>query len=197
MEWRGLACSELEGVTATSSNNAWAVGNCSTAAGVRTLIEHWNGTKWRLVPSPNFNGVNIAGPNYLTSVTATSGSSAWAVGTYMWASPDSFQGLILHWNGKVWARSAVQSVASDSRLYGITSIPDGQAWAVGYCDDGTGTARQWLIWHFSGNVWHLRISPPRSSNYDLSSVGATSPGDVWAMGGIWNSAGSQMLALHF
>jgi hypothetical protein len=112
------------------------------------------------------------------------------------ASPDCFQSLILHWNGSVWARSAVQPVASDSRLYSITSIPDGQAWAVGYCDDGRGTMRQWLIWHFSA-MSGISESHPPSSNYYLTSVDATGPSDVWALGGIWNSAGSQILALHF
>ena len=37
----------LHGVAATSSTNAWAVGDYSTPAGQpRTLILHWNGTNW-------------------------------------------------------------------------------------------------------------------------------------------------------
>jgi hypothetical protein len=36
-------------VAATSTTNAWAVGNTSAADGTnpKTLIAHWNGTTWK------------------------------------------------------------------------------------------------------------------------------------------------------
>src|SRR5215471_16759378 len=69
----------LFGVAATSAGDAWAVGcagNCFQGfGGIKTLILHWNGTAWTRVPSPS-PGVGSA----LSSVTAVSATSAWAVG---------------------------------------------------------------------------------------------------------------------
>jgi hypothetical protein len=45
--------SSLSGIAATSGSNAWAVGFTGDGAGgASTLIEHWNGSCWRQVPSP-------------------------------------------------------------------------------------------------------------------------------------------------
>jgi hypothetical protein len=44
----------LAGVSAVSPSDAWAVGHADYRHGARKLlIEHWNGTRWRLVRVPN------------------------------------------------------------------------------------------------------------------------------------------------
>jgi len=44
----------LYGVSAVASNDVWAVGFYQVQAGMAsTLIEHWDGTQWSIVPSPN------------------------------------------------------------------------------------------------------------------------------------------------
>ncbi len=88
----------LQGVTATSADNAWAVGYYQlSGAGFYTLILHWNGRFWHAQPSPDPAGDN----DFLIGVAATSADSAWAVG----GSVDELnqqQGLVLHWNGTSW-----------------------------------------------------------------------------------------------
>jgi hypothetical protein len=44
----------LKGETAMSTSDVWAVGDyyCSNGYPSRTLIEHWDGTQWSVVPSP-------------------------------------------------------------------------------------------------------------------------------------------------
>jgi len=68
-------------VAAVSANNSWAAGYYFNSGGIpRTLIEHWNGTSWKVVPSPN------VGPNdnLLNGVARIPGSSnVWAVGYYI------------------------------------------------------------------------------------------------------------------
>ena len=59
-------------------------------AGSLTLIEHWNGTAWTQVPSPNPSGDNV-----LDGVAATSASNAWAVGFYSPSGP-TLQALAFH-----------------------------------------------------------------------------------------------------
>ena len=69
----------LYGVTAISATNAWAVGDYSGDNGVeRTLIEHWNGTAWKQVPSPNVKGAL----NVLSGVAATSSANVLPIGHY-------------------------------------------------------------------------------------------------------------------
>src|SRR5207248_3662420 len=71
----------LEGVTCVSGSDCWAVGYyVSDPVGYsQTLIEHWNGTSWSVVPSPNTSATQH---NQLASVTCVSTSDCWAVGQY-------------------------------------------------------------------------------------------------------------------
>src|SRR5205823_2852052 len=82
---------ELRGVAATSSTNAWAVGSYYNGTAELTLVEHWNGTAWKVQPSPNPGGTGLNNHNFLYGVAATSATNSWAVGS-----------VILHWNGKAW-----------------------------------------------------------------------------------------------
>jgi hypothetical protein len=75
----------LEGVTITSARNAWAVGFRGTTGGDQTLVLRWNGTKWRVVSSPDPGQAND-----LFGVVASGPGNAWAVGRNV------AQALILH-----------------------------------------------------------------------------------------------------
>lgn len=64
--------SSLHAVAAHSATDVWAVGYASGT----TLIEHWNGTRWSLVSSPN-----PAGYDRLSGVAVVPGSTqVWAEG---------------------------------------------------------------------------------------------------------------------
>src|SRR5437762_3576748 len=65
---------------------------------VRTLIEHWDGIAWSVVPSPNVSGLDRT----LTGVAAVSANDVWAVGYYHNANY-VVQTLIEHWNGSAWS----------------------------------------------------------------------------------------------
>src|SRR5438105_12938109 len=70
----------LLGVTCVSASDCWAVGSYVAGSGApRTLIEHWDGTAWAIVPSPNTSLPN----NVLSGVTCVSWSDCWAVGYYI------------------------------------------------------------------------------------------------------------------
>lgn len=49
----GSGENNLLGVTAVSAKNIWAVGYYIGTP--KTLIEHWNGTSWIVVPSPSLD----------------------------------------------------------------------------------------------------------------------------------------------
>jgi hypothetical protein len=81
-------------VAESSAANAWAVGWTGATVG-RTLIDHWNGKSWKVLPSPNPPSGYL---NQLWAASATSRGNIWAVGT-----TDYAQTLIVFWNGSAWS----------------------------------------------------------------------------------------------
>src|SRR6266480_2517614 len=91
---------ELHGVSAAVDNDAWAVGTAytdNTFTRSRTLIEHWDGTHWSVVQSPNTS----ASINILEAIAAVTANDVWAVGIGITGS--STTPLIEHWNGTAWS----------------------------------------------------------------------------------------------
>jgi hypothetical protein len=103
----------LFGVAALSPSNVWAVGMVRPSAAFEwlPLVEHWDGTSWGVVgsPDPNRNiGYNLAG------IAAISASDIWAAGTVG----------IENWNGTSW--SLVSAVPSGvSQPDGVAALSDG------------------------------------------------------------------------
>ncbi len=104
-----LAFNELHGVTAITNNNVWAVGESFGGNSHQSLIEHWNGTIWQIVPTPNHTLFST-----LQAVAAIPGTDqAWAVGS-QYTKAQGYQPLIERWNGKVW--QLVPPLSSSTRL---------------------------------------------------------------------------------
>jgi len=83
------------GGVAASVTGAWAVGGGGPITAEGAATAQWNGRSWTLS-----HGISGA---VLTGVTATSATSAWAVG-----STASGHTLILRWNGQMWSGTAGQ-----------------------------------------------------------------------------------------
>lgn len=169
------------GVAAVSTNDVWAVGYTSAYRQTsNTLIEHWDGTQWSVVPSPNIANTN----NNLYAVTAVSSNDVWAVGNYQNA---NFT-LIEHWNGTQWSIVPSPNLGSGSNaLYGVTAISANDIWAVGY-SFFSNTIEQTLTEHWNGTQWSVVRSPNIQmvlGNF-LDSVSAVSSNDVWATGSTVN-----------
>ena len=60
----------LAGVAALSAGDVWAVGYYLIGSLEQTLVEHWDGTSWTIVSSPNVG----TGNNQLNAVAAVSAS---------------------------------------------------------------------------------------------------------------------------
>ena len=115
----------LRSVVALAPNNAWAVGG--------NLIEHFDGTSWSVVASPQAgNG------NDLFGVAAVSANDIWAVGSFVDPNTNVDRTLTLHWDGTSWSvipspnvtSTDSNSTASDS-LTGVTANSNGDVVAVG------------------------------------------------------------------
>jgi hypothetical protein len=180
----------LYGVVATSPTNAWAVGYYYNGTADRTLIEHWNGTAWNHVTSPNPGGSSNG--NFLYGVAATSSTNAWAVGEY---DGTAYQTLIEHWNGTAWKQVTSPDAGGSSHandLYGVAASSSTNAWAVG---DYDGTAYQTLIEHWNGTAWK-QVTSPKAEGSSLGAVAATSSTNAWAVGDYSNGTANQTLATH-
>jgi len=139
---------QLRAVDAISPTNVWAVGDSGDLDGVggtstTTLIEHYNGTSWSVVPSPTTGTVPM-----LNGVSGAGSSSAWAVGYDTPAGGTQSQTLTLNWNDSAWSIVSSPDVGTASRLVGAATAPNGTDWAVGY--SGTSGAYNPLALENSG-----------------------------------------------
>jgi hypothetical protein len=165
----GGGLSNLFGVAATSARSAWAGGAITT--GGRTLIEQWNGTTWKHVPSP-------AEDIGLQGIAAVSASSAWAVSGYS-NGETGYSTLILGWNGKAWKRVP----SPPGNLYGVAATSAGNAWAVGMVGTPAAPDGKALIVRWNGAGWNTVPSPnPGPGGSRLYGVAAVSAGSAWAVG---------------
>jgi len=168
---------ELYGVSAASSSDIWAVGyyNISSYVSEKTLILHWGGSSWSLVPSPN------AGPNanQLYGVAAISADDAWAVGLGNSTDINHGVGLALHWDGTSWKVVRTPKVGSGANtLYAVAALASNDVWAVGESSDQGA-----YVVHFDGSAWSVvpNAAPPGSES-ELLAVAAASSSDIWAVG---------------
>ncbi len=119
----------LQGVGATSTSNAWAVGTTSTTdTADQTLILHWNGTAWKRVTSPNPGGSSA--DNELSGLATTATGNAWAVGSFD-DSSNNQQAFIARWDGSSWQQVQIPTTGTSSALFGVGASSSGNAWAVG------------------------------------------------------------------
>src|SRR5579859_2645264 len=113
------------GVAAVAANDVWAVDFSYNGTLAQTLIEHWDGSSWTIVPSPNVG----TGSNFLPGVAAVSSTDVWAVGSSSTGS--AYQTLTEHWNGSSWSvvPSPNQGTASNA-LARLAVVAANDVWAV-------------------------------------------------------------------
>lgn len=181
----GAGSNLLQGIAAFSANDAWAVGSTASSSTVpvkstQTLIEHWNGKQWSIVPSPN-PGVSR---NELRSITAITPNDIWAAGLSAYGNSATLaQTLVEHWNGSRWSIVPTPPIgSSDNYLNAISAISASDIWTIGVSsNDEFSAAGQPLIEHWNGSQWNIVKSPTLQNSF-LGTVMALSAHDVWATG---------------
>jgi hypothetical protein len=144
----------LFGASALSPSDVWAVGEAEGGRGVfRTLVEHWDGRTWTVVPAPN------PGPagNQFYAVDAVSPDDVWAAGQQLTGrAPD--EGLVEHWDGRSWSVVPLPSASASVLLSGIAATADGQVYVAGEADSPAGGGRP-LIEYYAGGTWQTASVP--------------------------------------
>ena len=153
----------------------------------RTLTEHWNGSAWSIVASPN-GGVTGDHFSTLQAVTAISPSDVWAVGGQAGVRnqvPVTVP-LIEHWNGASWSIVPAPKAAVGV-LESVSAASASGVWAVGA---GQQNGQSTVALHFDGSSWKLVTVPaPPGTSGGLSGVKTLSATSAWAVGNYFPNAG--------
>lgn len=183
---------QLNGVTCVSASDCWAVGDYyATTSAYQTVIQHWDGSAWTIVPSANSDPAQT---NLLQKVTCVSTGDCWAVGkhkTIVGAGGVTTviidQTLIEHWDGASWTIvTSADSQPLANYLLDVTCTSTSDCWAVGYATDPISNLDQTLIEHWDGTLWTTITSPNATGHNELYAVSCVSAADCWAAG---NSSG--------
>jgi hypothetical protein len=137
---QGAIGASLNGVTALTESDAWAVGEyIASDHTIRALALHWDGSAWTVASSPNTWGT-------LSSVATHGIHDVRAVGHSIAGDGNQQTALILQWDGTAWRSIAppTPSGATSSSLNGVTTDAAGAFWAVGVYQNAAGN-RQTLI----------------------------------------------------
>ena len=167
----------LYGVAANSANDVWAVGSfTNTGEYAQTLIVHWDGTSWRVIPSANVPGSN----NELYGVVALGPNDVWAVG-YSGNAAFGFFTLVEHWNGSTWSIVSSPSPLGDDIFRAVSGTGASDIWAVGRSRNSFTFRTSPLIEYWNGNSWS-QVLGAGGEDSALYGVTAISPGDAWTVG---------------
>src|SRR6266571_1416950 len=121
--------SQLFGISAVASNDVWAVGTYRAAHPVgsgglgpfRNLIEHWDGTRWTVIATPNTTPKD----SWVNAVSPVAADDVWAVGQ-----TTSTRTLALHWDGRRWRVVPTPNRDRASVLQSVSALASSDVWAV-------------------------------------------------------------------
>jgi hypothetical protein len=166
------AMNTLNGVSASGSDDVWAVGGYTNSFGgpIYPLVLRWQGSAWSVVQAP---GPGDGGTGHLMAVEAVAPNWVWAVGVYGSSTYGAEITLVLKWNGSTWSTPAGSTQAGS--LNGITAVGPGDLWAVGRTPSGQTLAMRW-----TGGLW--TTVPTGGITGQLYGVSGIPGIEVWAAG---------------
>jgi len=133
---------QLYGVVALSPTNAWAVGLTTLAkvgnaqqflgSPVQTLIEHWDGQSWQVVPTPNVGTPSVFQRNVLYGIAALSPTDIWTAGQFQLPDGSGSQlTLSLHFDGTTWSIVPTPDVGLATGFRGVGVAQPSSVFLVG------------------------------------------------------------------
>jgi hypothetical protein len=185
----------LEGVAAITPNDVWVVGFSLDPQ--RPVAEHWDGSRWTVVPTPAPSGVASS----FLGVYARTPADIWAVGnTGVGANGTT---LVEHWDGSSWSIVPSPNAepndfrsSPDNSLNAVAAISSDAAIAVGTTRDGGSVyAADPLVERWDGSTWSISMFPSGDRWTFLNGVAADASGEAWVVGseGIKNSTARPLI----
>jgi len=175
--------SQLFGISAVASNDVWAVGTYRAAHPVgsgglgpfRNLIEHWDGTRWTVIATPNTTPKD----SWVNAVSPVAADDVWAVGQ-----TTSTRTLALHWGGRRWRVVPTPNRDRASVLQSVSALASDDVWAVGFWDKPLDL--HVLVERWDGRSWSIVPAPDPGRAAQLNAVLSLGPSDSWAAGKWWS-----------
>lgn len=168
----GAILSSLASVSCPRARACAAVGSYTDGAGAQvTLAERWNGTRWRIQPTPDPSGATSSS---LASVSCARRRACIAVGAYSGTSSGTVTDLAERWNGTKW--TLLTMPASNGGASSVSCSAQTACTAV----DGTTSAERW-----NGIGWQPQATPaPALPDVDtLNAVSCPKKRACMAVGG--------------
>jgi hypothetical protein len=191
----------LAGVDAVADDDVWAVGWYRSASLQHTqpLIEHYDGSRWRIVPAP---GAPQGSDVELTAVSFAGAQEGWAIGEEA-AQGQVVQGEVFyHYSDGKWVDATGEIPTLDQQT--STELLDIDAEApddilisgTGEFDTGQTSAVHGVIYRWDGQSWHEKVrNDPRTLESRLPGVDQRG-GEAWAVGDLRTPRGGFALAMH-
>jgi hypothetical protein len=191
------------GVDAAGPNDVWAIGYSWGVVGgaleFRTLAQHFDGSTWTRVPTPDVE--TAPAKDLLFDVDAVATDDVWAAGRSATApSNPSGKPLVLHWDGSAWSIHALPAVSAGSSFSAIAADAD-SVWAVGEKYNPQSGYYQPLVMRREGGSWTeiafpattgCRAAPDKTFwRYSPGGVTIRENGDVYVSGACSSEIGER------
>jgi hypothetical protein len=185
----GANYAALQAISCTSSTECLAVGGFSlntVTAQTQPLSERWDGTTWKVLPTPNPQAEN---GSYLTGVACTPTSTCEAIGDYIYADINSSI-FAFGWNGTAWVREHQPNPAGGNNSDNSVSCSGSPACeAVGTWQDLNGNFLP-LAESWNGATWTRQRTPTPAGAQLTNLYGVSCPAvGCWAVGDSSHSLG--------
>src|SRR5262249_1143635 len=177
----GAQSTFLSTVACPSSSACTAAGASRNSSGTfQTLAERWNGTRWRIQPTPNRAG----GPNRLIGVDCTASSACTAAGFSVGRS-GILRTLSERWNGSRWTIQPTPNPAGAAPRQ-LARVP---CTSPSACTATGEAANRPLAERWDGAQWRIQPTPSLRAGGGLASVSCTSAVACAAVGARTDSSG--------
>jgi hypothetical protein len=167
----GLNVNSLLNVSMLPSGEAWAVGYFISADfKQKTLIEHFDGSTWTVVPSPSPGERQ----NILYGVAALASGDVWAVGGTQ-DDKSVWHTLAEHWDGHRWAIAPTSNPGATGNIfYALSASSSSSVYATGQIA-GTTFPGKALVERWDGKDWGVVQTPLDPGGTDIP-LGITTSG---------------------
>ena len=203
--YAGGGWADFQSVEVLAANDVWAAGGQRIQApdgfvGTHLLVEHWNGSKWSVVPAP----ITLGGSgNFVDDIEAIAPDDIWFVGDWLefpLASAAEKRALAMHWNGSSFSIHDTpffdNANLGGHGLTAVSAIASDDVWAVGGGHDGDYVAFSYIV-HWDGAQWEYLPGPTAGWFQRWYDVQAVASDDVWAVGDYQDASGYHGLFAHW
>jgi hypothetical protein len=170
--------SNIYGVAASGSTGVWAAGAVYPGGSdghSHALIEHWDGRRWQITPTPPQH----TQATVLHDIAAEAGE-VWAVGGTGNREGPAFPLRMLaeRWDGHRWSSVPIPTPGrSENGLLGVAIAAPNSVWTFGQLDSGPPFVERW-----NGSSWRVHRFAGFAYGGGAAAILTTGPDDVWLAG---------------